>query len=604
MKKNSTVYRYIALLWALALVAPAYADVVSLDRAKETAIEFSGRKADPKIVRLNASRIQSAHQTVSPDAPAYHIFNYPDGGWVIIAGDDCLSPILGYSRTGSFVGGAQSDNIQYWLDGITEVVGYVRSEKLKPTPEVIRMWKFQEYGTKAGEPEEKILKTAPWAQERPFNDLCPTMNGESSRAVTGCVATAMAILMRYHSYPEHGTGMIGGYTAETTNTSIAQYSIDDHYYNWSEMPVTPYGNGASWSVEQGQQVATLLHDLGVAIKMDYSSNGSGANSALVPYVLATHFGYSKSMEHISRGTVSKEEWFSMIRQQIRQGNPIPYAGHDSNNGGHHFICDGYSAGADGNMIHINWGWGGTNNGFYTLDLNVPGQFKFSTLQAATFGAVPDPQGVGTVPEPTVFVRYLQDQASDYYGMIHSTPDGIRKGALIQFVIGPIQSYSFNGFNTKIKVALMDKDGNHKADIGKPFAMELQPDYYHFCDGIQGTMPIEPDLTDYLQPFYQKTDGTWAEIPYDMDVFGESSVRCGITFQPFIMIPDGIQPGDQMELKLSYASTPVRNLTWYLDGEMVRDNTITVPEQGKTLKAVITYQDNSKGTVIATVGPTE
>lgn len=590
--------RFSTILFALLLAIPSYADIVSSGQARKAASEFMKKNTEPKELKLTASRVLSPLGTITTEAPAYHIFNYPDGGWVIIAGDDCLSPVLGYSRTGSFQGGNLPDNIQYWMDGIGEVVDYVRANNMKPTTDVIRLWKFMEYGTKAETGEEKILKTAPWAQERPFNDKCPIVDGESARSVTGCVATAMAILLRYHEYPEHGTGTIGGYTTETSKTNIPQYSIEDHYYNWSEMPLTPYGNGGSWSVNQGNEVAQLLHDLGVAVKMDYSSAGSGANSAMVPYVLSTYFGYSKAMKHISRGTVTKEEWFSMIRQEIKNGNPIPYAGHDTRNGGHHFICDGYNT--DGNMIHINWGWGGSNNGFYTLDLNVPGQFKFSSLQAATFGAIPDPEGKGVEPEPTVFVRYL-DNYPEYYGMVHATPDGIRKGAQIQFILGPIQSYSFNGFQTNIKVSLMDKDGNHKVDVGGPSQMDLQPDMLYFADGLQGTIPVEPDLTDYFEPFYQKVDGSWAPIPYDMDVFGESSVKCGVTFQPFIMIPEDIRPGDQLELKLSYASTPVRNITWYLGDERITESTVTVPTESMALKAVLIYHDNTKGTVMATIG---
>lgn len=604
MNCSSTYGKYISILGALLLTVPAMAEVVTPGQAQETASQFFGKTGEPQLVRLTAARAQPASSpSANEEEPAYHVFNYPGGGWVIISGDDCLTPVLGYSRTGSFQGGVLNENLQYWLDGIAEVVSEVRASNMKPTPEVVRMWKYAGMATKADTGEEKVLKTAQWAQERPFNDQCPIVNGESSRSVSGCVATAMAILLRYHEYPEHGSGTIGGYTTTTTQTNIGQYSIDEHYYNWSDMPITPYGNGGKWSVSQSEEVAQLVHDLGVAVEMDYSSAGSGAFAELVPYVLATHFGYSKSMQAISRATVSKEEWFSMIRQQIKRGAPVPYSGHDLKSGGHFFICDGYSTN-EGNMLHINWGWGGSNDGFYALDLNVPGKFRFSTLQLAIFNAVPDPEGTGVEPEPTVFVQYLQEQTPEYYGMIYSSDDGIRKGAQASFRVGPIQSLSFNGFKTRFKVSLMDIEGNPRADICTTNDITLTPGYYYFSDPMSGTIPVEPDLTDYFQPFYQRTDGSWAAISYDMDYFDDSSIKCGVTFQPFIIIPDNISPGDRLELRLSYASTPARIVSWYLDGKRVSENYITVPLERELLKAEIIFSDNSKGYVTTYIGGNE
>lgn len=604
MDKYSFSKRYLIILGALLLTLPVLAEVVTPSQAQKTASQFFGKEKEPQIVSLSASRVQSAStQNVTPEEPAYYIFNYPDGGWVIISGDDCLNPILGYSRTGSFQGGTLNDNLQYWMNGITETVDYARSNGLKPSAEVVRRWKFVEsISTKADAGEEKILKTAAWDQYKPFNDKCPVVNGESSRSVSGCVATAMSILMRYHEYPEHGTGTIGGYTTTNTNTFISQYSIEDHYYDWSEMPATSYGYGGSWSVQQSEQVAQLVHDAGVAVEMNYSSSGSSTVTSLIPRALGDHFGYSKSMQCIPRSTMSLDAWFDKIRQSIKEGNPILYAGHDKD-GGHSFICDGYST-TDGNMIHINWGWSGSHNGFFTLDLVVPGFQAYSYSQYAIFGAVPDPEGTSVISEPTVFIRYLDDEDhSDIYGMLHATPDGIRKDAQVKFYIGPLQCYSYDTFNTSIKVSLLDKDGNFRADIGDVYEKETDPSLAYICL-IEGTIPVVPNLTDYFQPFFQHTDGSWEAICFDNDNFDESSVKCGVTFQPFVMIPEGIKPGDQLELKLSYAGTPARSITWYLDGTHITEGSVTVPTESKLLKAEILYIDGSKGSVQTYIGGEE
>ena len=158
------------------------------------------------------------------------------------------------------------ENLKQWMSGVAATIDAVRrdGEGVKSRPE----WAATHRS--APDARKVELKTALWDQAPPFNSLCPIVTGENVRSVTGCVATSMAIIMRYNRWPARGNGVIGGYTTTTAQTYIAAYSIDDHEYIWDYMPMNN-SVGADWSAEQKYQVAQLMHDCGVAVKMDDTS---------------------------------------------------------------------------------------------------------------------------------------------------------------------------------------------------------------------------------------------------------------------------------------------------------------------------------------------
>ncbi|MCC8037067.1 MAG: C10 family peptidase [Bacteroidales bacterium] len=202
--------------------------------------------------------------------------------------------------------------------------------------------------------------TTQWDQGDPYNQLCPLFYG--TRTITGCVATAMAQIMKVHRWPETGTGSISyGWNSETLELDFSTLTFD-----WDNMLDT-YTSG-EYTPEQATAVATLMQACGYASKMGYSTWSSGTYVNVAMLGLYRYLGYDGSMRLIERTYFSPTEWDTKIYSEISAGRPVLYAA-SNGNGSHAFVCDGY---ADG-LYHINWGWSGTSNGWFELENMDPSE---------------------------------------------------------------------------------------------------------------------------------------------------------------------------------------------------------------------------------------
>lgn len=294
----------------------------------------------------------------------YYIFNKVDEeGFIIISGDDKAKTVLGYSDSGNYDSENVPDNFQYLLDYYKEAMSEIMEKKDSKRLIDIRsdnlVPEFDPY-------INPLLANIAWNQSSPYNYFCP-MDGRS-RSVTGCVATAMAQIMRYHKWPERGQGSktywVGSLGIELT------VDFSQSIYDWENMREI---YGSSYSDAERDAVARLMYDCGVSIEMGYASNASGAYSEDVPYALINYFGYDKNVQIHYRQYYTNEVWTKMIKSELNQGRPIYISG-QSANVGHAFVCDGYDT---NDLFHINWGWGGISNGY----------FEIATLN-------PDEQGIG------------------------------------------------------------------------------------------------------------------------------------------------------------------------------------------------------------------
>ncbi|MDD3687401.1 MAG: C10 family peptidase, partial [Bacteroidales bacterium] len=205
-----------------------------------------------------------------------------------------------------------------------------------------------------------------------YNAQCPVdVAGPCGRVYTGCVATAMAQVIRYLEWPVNGVGS-RCYTHYNYGELCADYSAATYDYS-----IMPNGSGNA-------EVAELMYHCGVSVSMGYSPTGSGAYSSSVPTALRNYFDY-KNVVILSKSSYTDDAWHNILRNEIDNSRPIYYSGHGS--GGHAFVFDGYQ-GTD--YFHVNWGWGGSYNGyFYTNDL-TPGSSNFTNSQNAVIGAIPSP----------------------------------------------------------------------------------------------------------------------------------------------------------------------------------------------------------------------
>ncbi len=255
--------------------ASLFSEEVSLEKARQIAETFFGSRpltrtsssVDLKMVWDGGSR-----QTKGPaDAPTFYVFDNASGpGFVIVAGDDLAKPVLGYSFENEFVVEGMPENVKAWMHGLEEAVTLARNN-----PSAFNVPTSSAVGN-------VVLKheTAKWNQSAPYNNLCPFDGG--SRSVTGCVATAVAIVMRYHKWPESGEGTIPAYTTSSKGISVSAIELG-YEYDWDNMPLIYSQFG--YTDAQAQAVARLMADCGAMLTMDYSADASGTACELIPGAL-------------------------------------------------------------------------------------------------------------------------------------------------------------------------------------------------------------------------------------------------------------------------------------------------------------------------------
>ena len=289
-----------------------------------------------------------------------YIFNYYTIGFVIVSADDRCRPILGYSMNGSYDLAKAPDNMTAWMEECGSTIRAGIEANLPENKDALKAWEDLLRQTPAPTPQAKsdsYLLTSTWEQGSGYNNYCPTMNGQ--HVVVGCVATAMAQIIRYHGKPSRGFGH-KSYRHTVYGTLAVDFDTTD--YDYSLMPDRIRRSSSS---SQKDMVSRLCYHCGIVVKMEYQhaghTSGSGAHTTSVVEGLA-HFGYTDA-KYYSRNNMNNDSlWAAMIHEEIDNRRPIEYSGF-GNDGGHAFVLDGYN---EDDQYHFNWGWGGYADGFYTL----------------------------------------------------------------------------------------------------------------------------------------------------------------------------------------------------------------------------------------------
>ena len=311
-------------------------------------------------------------------ASAFHVFNTSDG-FVIVSADDCETPVIGYSREGRFDPNNVPIQMEGYLQDFIARIQFGIENHIEADEATAKQWEMvkttgklnDSKSTKAVAP----LLTDKWNQGCLYNNLCPTMSGPCGHAEVGCVAVAMAQIMRYWGYPTTGWG-----THSYTNAGLTlSADFGNTTYDWEHMPDSLTENSSEAEIEA---VSTLLYHCGVSLEMRYGPNGSLANTGDVINALRRYFNYTRQIHKEKKSDYSNEEWSSLLMNSLDLSRPIQYVGYGS--GGHSFVCDGYDSNG---LFHFNWGWG-TANGYFALGNLNPLGYDFSISNAALFDIIP------------------------------------------------------------------------------------------------------------------------------------------------------------------------------------------------------------------------
>lgn len=300
----------------------------------------------------SAANISLAHEFKADDATLMYAFNNGSNGYVLVSGDDEIVSILGYSDNGQFDYTNLPDNARAWFEMYAQMIQTVKGRKGNS---------IKSY---ASEASVEPLMTTMWDQGWPYWNKTPQING--NQCYTGCPATAMAQIAYYHQWPVASTGSVD-YVTESKKIHIsAELNTTFDWANMKEI-YSPYS-----SEESCNAVAELMREIGYAMEMDYTDQGSGCTQKEIAHAIVNNLGYDKGVRIYYASTYDSEDWSDMLKEELNAGRPILYCGYTKNEEGHAFVLDGYD---NQGLFHVNWGWGGVSNGYFlvaALDPDVQG----------------------------------------------------------------------------------------------------------------------------------------------------------------------------------------------------------------------------------------
>ena len=344
------------VLLCLLLPIGIYGQHRSEDRAIEVAREFFskdlGRMASTlSVVKTEQLRQGSVRKVKTSDIlkSCYIVNDETNNRFAFVGADERLPKILGYSDYGTF----ESQSVSDYLFGLLAYYDqqYEWLQAYEGT------FKAKEVTTTKISP----MVTALWHQQAPFNNNCPMQNSDT--CVTGCVATAMAQMMHYYKFPDHGYGSIS-YTSDSYSIN---HFFENDVFDWENM-LDDYYNVNATEAEM-DAVGKLMYSCGVSVATKYGLGNSTANRNNIPFALIHYFGYNPNLVAYNRNFFSADEWYDIIDSELEAGRPLLYGAFNEDDNGHRVIVDGRD---ENGLYHVNWGIRHTAtrtlNGYYSLDI--------------------------------------------------------------------------------------------------------------------------------------------------------------------------------------------------------------------------------------------
>ncbi len=451
---------------------------------------------------IETKTISSFNPNAIETHPLIYIFNIGDNdGFILISGDNIAAPVLGYSLNNSYQPEELPYNFRKWIEGYKNHILWAMENKIESTEDVSDMWTQLLSGNIKSPAITTVVSplcTTTWDQSPYYNAMCP------GGSVTGCVATAMAQVMKYWNHPAQGTGM-HSYNHSVYGTLSADFGAT--YYQWSSMPDALYSNNNA--------IATLMYHCGVSVDMNYSPQESGAfvieddSPVCSESAFKNYFGYSSDLHGDKRDWYTTSQWTQMLNNDLNNGRPLVYAGFGTG-GGHAFVCDGYN---DGDYYHFNWGWGGAYDGFFYIDALDPGG---TGTGGGSGGFNSGHQAIFNMSPSTTTSSYdlqLYSQSS-----VSPNPIEYGEGFTVQAQIG---NYGDNNFSGDFTAWVFDANMNaiDNVDI---ISTSLTSGYYNTysfsTSGMSSLLPGSYSISIY----YRESGGEWIRI-------GDGSFSNSISF---------------------------------------------------------------------------
>jgi photosystem II stability/assembly factor-like uncharacterized protein len=361
------------LLFSLFLTVSGFSKTVTLEDARIVADNYINQLSCKINLALdNSFSVQYDGFTV------YHVFNYRNGGFVVVAADDAVAPVLAQSNEGFIDQDITNPSVKYWFESYSkEIVHIIRANH--DNTETLKDW--NRIRNKAFEKTINDIGpflTTTWDQGEWYNYYCPAdAGGPGGHVWAGCVATAMSQIMKYYNFPEQGF-LSHSYEAPDYGTQTVNFG--ESTYNWGTM-----GNSASSS--SYEDIATLIYHAGVSVDMNYNLTGSGASYDATRWAFATYFNYDPlNIAFTQKKDFDDNQWKELLKTELFAYRPVLYGG-DNSQGGHAWVCDGWQW-TIGDRFHMNWGWSGMYDGWFLIGQLNTWAGNYNTNNVAITGIEP------------------------------------------------------------------------------------------------------------------------------------------------------------------------------------------------------------------------
>ncbi|MDD4848831.1 MAG: C10 family peptidase [Bacteroidales bacterium] len=375
---------------------------ITREQAEKTAKNFFYEVSCSKGIQHHQLSINKTFTVEKNGIATYYAFNFDNGGFVIVSADDAYTPIIGYNTEFCYNDQEMPATLQSFYDSYSEQILAAKQQSVTT--------KYSDQWQRLLSDDRSVLNTksrdavpplgAPlWNQGTPYNYFCPS--GTGGKTYAGCVATAMHMVMYYWRWPFVGEGEHGYHFGEY---GYLYANFAENYYDWDGMVYQPQGFYP--------EISKMMYHIGISVDMMYGPDGSGAYSQDVPAAMINHFKFKNTATHYSRYDYNGN-WMQLLKDELNQQRLMYYNG-CSQSGCHAFVCEGYNS---DDYFYFNFGWGGQNNGYYTLE-SVGG---YGEWQGVIVGLEPDEEkgypyfcsGIKTVVLPNGSIADGSGPITDY-----------------------------------------------------------------------------------------------------------------------------------------------------------------------------------------------
>ncbi|MBO5540985.1 MAG: C10 family peptidase [Muribaculaceae bacterium] len=499
---------------AMQVAVSSLAGPVTADQAREAAAAFVQQKQGTQRTLRMAS--QSPTMQAAANTGYYYIYNVGnDNGFVIVSGDDRTTPILGYSTVGQFDAAKVPTNLQGMLDGYARQLQALAA--MSDVEAATRLAAPRRTTTVNTRNSIAPMITTNWDQATPYWNHCPQfMNSEDEAdgyelAYTGCVATAMAQVMKYHNWPAQCSQTIPSYTVtySTGDYNYGTFNTDElapMAFDWAHMKDNYTGAEEEVYTEA---VSWLMLYAGCAAHMQYGLSASGTSDPYIPKAFNNYFDYDAKL--VYRSDYDQQAWEDMIYNELANGRPMIYNGRAGSGGGHSFVCDGYEY---GDYYHINWGWGGMGNGYFVLSVLNPHAGGIGSSSSAEGYNIDQTAIIGIKPGysgPSEEVNHVLTVFNMYYSGSSRTLDRGSQGFSLykrRYIKVTAEDHIDDGTKYRRGIALYDNSGNFLELI---MSSNIYSGYLSVTDNW-------PETNDSQYYYFGKSigNGTYRIVPVSME----------------------------------------------------------------------------------------